>query len=179
MDKWLDQNVAVVIIDVPDYFTAHGYPWVSSFYRLSSDRVRESKHCIELAEKRFPGASVNWVGLSYGALDAAMISLEDTNLKKIISASGTWYEKPDIDSHHQGARLTWYDVGKSTKPVLIVMHEKEVRDYVALQMSKTESITVTNDVSEDDGHFFRQRQVEVITAMCDWLRDKPVPKIIP
>jgi hypothetical protein len=179
LDLWLDQNVAIAILDVPDYFNAHGYPWVSSFYRLSKDRVRESKQCIELVKQRFPEASVNWFGLSYGALDSAMISLEHTDLKKIISASGTWYERPDIDLHHQGARLTWYDVEKSTKPVLIVMHEKEVHNYVKTQMSKTESITVTNDVSEEDGHFFRQRQVEVITAMCNWLRDKPIPKIIP
>jgi hypothetical protein len=179
IEHWLDQNVAVAIFDVPDYFLAFGKGWVSSFYRLSPDRVREAHQMLALLETRFPDSTLCWFGVSYGALEAAAISLEETNLHKIASSSGTWYTKPDIDLYHQGARLDWYTVADSKTPVLIVMHEKEVREKAQEQMQLTESLLVTNDVSEDDGHFFRERQAEVVAAICNWFRDKPIPKIIP
>lgn len=180
IDKWLDQGVAIAIFDVPDYFVIpdSDISWVSSFYRLSEDRKQEAKQMLNIVSAQFPSAKLNWFGISYGALDAAMISLEDTQLHKIVSASGTWHRLPGVDEYHQGGRLDWYDVERSTKPVLIVMHEKEVFDYAREQMAKTQSLLVTNDVSTDDGHFFRERQPQVVQAICDWLRDKPIPKVI-
>lgn len=180
MEHWLNQGVAVAIFDVPDYFTIPDstISWVSSFYRLSDDRRREAKQMLDLLSEQFPDAKLNWFGLSYGALDAAMISTENTQLHKIVSASGTWHRIADVDEFHQGGRLDWYDVTKATKPVLIVMHEKEVFDHARDQMSKTDSILVTNDVNAADGHFFRQRQDLVVAAICDWYRDKPIPKEI-
>lgn len=177
---WLEQGVAVAIFDVPDYFTIYntGYSWVSSFYRLSKDRLREAKQMIDMLSEQFPDAKLNWFGISYGALEAAMISLEDTKLHKIASASGTWHTIPDCDEYQQGARLDWYDVEQAKKPVLIIMHEKEVLDHVRLQMTKTDSLLVTNDVSEADGHFFRGKQKEVVATICNWFRDKPIPKVI-
>jgi hypothetical protein len=178
MNHWLDQNVAVIIFDVPDYFKAYTHPWVSSFYRTCNDRLQESFQLIDLIEKKFPLATINWFGISYGAQDAANISLHQSKLHKIVSASATWHVLKDIDYYHQGARLDWYDVTKSTCPVLIIMHETEVFDKAREEMLKTESILVTNQVSAEAGHFFSQREVEAITAMCDWYRDRPTPKII-
>jgi hypothetical protein len=178
MHHWLDQNVAIVIFDVPDYFKAYTHPWVSSFYRTSDDRLRESFQLIDIVEQKFPNALINWFGISYGAQDAANISLHKTKLHKIISASATWHVLKDIDKFHQGARLDWYDVTKSTCPVLIVMHEKEVFRKAQEEMLKTDSILVINPVSADAGHFFSKREAEVVKAMCDWCRDKPIPKII-
>jgi len=180
IEHWLNQNVAIAIFDVPDYFiaTAQRLAWVNSFYRMSSDRTREAKQTIDLLSDQFPESKITWFGISYGALDAAMISLEDTKLYKIISASGTWHVIPDRDAYNQGGRLDWYDVASAKTPVLIVMHEKEVFDHARDQMTKTESLLVTNNVSVADGHFFRCRQNAVVTAMCDWYRDKPIPKII-
>lgn len=178
MHHWLDQNVAVIIFDVPDYFKAYEHPWVSSFYRASDDRLNESLQLIDLVEQKFPTATINWFGISYGAQDAANISLHKTKLHKIVSASATWHVLKDIDKYHQGARLDWYDVTKSTCPVLIVMHEKEVFKKAQEEMLKTQSILVTNSVSADAGHFFSKKEAEVITAMCDWYRDKPIPSLI-
>jgi hypothetical protein len=178
MNHWLDQNVAVVIFDVPDYFKAYTHPWVSSFYRTSDDRLRESFQLIDIVEQKFPKASINWFGISYGAQDAANISLHKTKLHKIISASATWHVLKDVDKFHQGARLDWYDVTKSTCPVLVIMHEKEVFQKAQQEMLKTDSILVTNSVSADAGHFFSKREAEAVKAMCDWCRDKPIPKII-
>lgn len=180
IDHWLEQGVAIAIFDVPDYFVVFntGYGWVSSFYRTSNDRRREAKQMLELLKEQFPESKLCWFGISYGALDAAMISLEETPLHKIVSASGTWHRLEDRDEYQQGGRLDWYDVSNSKTPVLIVMHEKEVFDHARTQMTKTESLLVTNDVSADDGHFFRGRQSRVVTALCDWYRDKPIPKVI-
>jgi hypothetical protein len=179
MHYWLDQNVAVAIFDVPDYFVAYGKGWVGSFYRESLDRRREALQVIDILSNKFPNATLNWFGISYGAIDVANISLIETKLHKIVSASGTWHVLDGVDKHHQGARLDNYDVTDSKTPMLIVMHEKEVWEKAQEQMSKTDSILVTNNVSAEDGHYFRKRQKEVITAICDWFRDKPIPKIIP
>jgi hypothetical protein len=179
IDYWLDQNVAVVILDMPDYFIANGHPWANSFYRQSKDRLRETKHIVERITSEYPQSKICWAGLSYGAQEAAFISLEHTTLHKIASISGTWHVIPDVDEFCQGTRLDWYNVTDSNVPVLIVMHKKEVWEKAHEQMQLTDSILVTNDVSEEDGHFFRGRQQEVIKAICDWFRDKPVPKIIP
>jgi hypothetical protein len=179
IDHWLDQNVAIAIFDFPTYFNANGIGWVSSFYRLTDDRRRESLLALDMLADIFPSATLNLFGISYGALDAANISQVDSPLCKIISSSGTWHVVPNLDSYHQGGRLNNYDVSMSKKPVLVVMHKKEVWEKAEEQMAKTDSILVTNDVSREDGHFFRGRQKEVITAMCDWLRDRPIPKIIP
>lgn len=176
---WLDNNVAVAILDVPDYFTANGIGWVSSFYRMSADRRRESLQAIDLLANKFPNAKLTWFGISYGVGDAVNISLVDSRLYKIAMASGCWHVLNNLDVFHQGQRLDGYDVTDSKTPVLIIQHEKEVWEKAQDQMSKTESLLVTNNVSEDDGHFFRKRQQEVVTAICDWFRDKPIPKIIP
>lgn len=179
IDHWLDQNVAIAIFDFPTYFIANHVGWVSSFYRLTDDRRRESLIALDLLANMFPTATLNWFGISYGALDAANISQVESPLRKIISSSATWHLVPGFDSYHQGGRLNDYDVSMSKKPVLVVMHEKEVQEHAQAQMNKTDSILVTNDVSKDDGHFFRGRQKEVVTAMCDWLRDRLIPPIIP
>ena len=179
IDHWLDQNVAIAILDFPTYFIANGLGWVSSFYRLTDDRRRESLLALDILADMFPSATLNWFGISYGALDAANISQVESPLRKIISSSSNWHRVPHLDSYHQGGRLDNYDVSTSKKPVLIVMHEKEVFEKAQERMQKTDSILVANDISKEDGHFFRDRQKEVVTAMCDWLRDKPIPKIIP
>lgn len=179
IDHWINQDVAIVIFDMPDYFIANGHPWANSYYRQSIDRHRETKQITNLIVEAYPTSKVCWAGLSYGAQEAAFISLEITGLHKIASISGTWHVLPDVDAHCQGTRLDWYNVTDSKTPVLIVMHEKEVGIKAKEQMQLTDSILVTNDVSEEDGHFFRGRQPEVIKAMCDWFRDKPIPKIIP
>jgi hypothetical protein len=179
VEKWLANDVAFVVFDAPDYFVANGHPFISSFYRRSPDRVRESKQLIDVLSAKFPNSKIVWAGLSYGAQEAAAISLEDTQLHKVANLSATWHVLADTDEFHQGARLDWYNVTDSKIPVLVVMHEKEVWDKAREQMQLTDSILVTNDVSADDGHFFRERQAEVIKAICDWFRDKPVPKIIP
>jgi hypothetical protein len=176
MRHWLDNNVAVAIFDMPDYFKQ--YMFVPSFYRITDDRLRESKQVIDLISNKFPNAKLAWHGLSFGAADAAKISLEHTKLSKVILSSATWHLLDDHDSYHQGVRLNWYNVEDAKVPVLIVQHQTEKYDYVTEQMDKTESITVKNDVPQDDGHFFRQRQQQVVTEICNWLRDKPIPKVI-
>lgn len=178
INHWLDQNIAIIIFDVPDYFMAFNTPWVSSFYRTSDDRLRESLQLIDLVEKKFPNTPINWFGISYGAQDAANISLHQTKLNKIASASGTWHVIKDVDKFQQGARLDWYNVSRSTCPVLIIMHEKEVFQKAQEEMLKTTSILVTNQVSAEAGHFFSKKEVEVVKAICDWYRGKPIPKII-
>lgn len=179
LGHWLDNNVAMVIFDIPDYFIANGHPWANSFYRRSKDRLREAKQLINIIHEKFPNSKITWAGLSFGAQEAALVSLEDTPLHKIANISATWHVVPDVDEHYQGARLNWYNVEDSKTPVLIVMHETEVFEKATLEMSKTDSILVANDVSPEDGHFFRGRQTETIEAICNWFRDKPYPKIIP
>lgn len=178
IDKWLDQGVAVVIFDVPDYFMAYENPWVTSFYRTSEDRLAESFQLIDLVEAKFPNASINWFGISYGAQDAANISLHPSKVRKIVSASATWHVLNNVDKFQQGARLDWYDVNQSKCPVLIVMHEKEVFQKAQEEMLKTDSILVANFVSANEGHFFAKKEKEVVQAICDWYRGKPIPKII-
>ena len=180
MELWLDQGVAVAIFDVPDYFVIPLYniSWVSSFYRLTNDRGNEAIQLLDMLVAQFPSAKINWFGISYGALDAAMIGDRDSPLYKIVSASATWNRNTEFDEYHQGARLNHYDVTTSKKPVLIIMHEKEVCSHARDQMTKTDSLLVTNDVSAEDGHFFRGRQSQVVQAICDWFRDKPIPKVI-
>ena len=179
MNHWLDNGIAVVIFDVPDYFVVHGQPWVNSFYRKSKDRLREARQLIDIVADRFRSSRVCWAGLSYGAQEAAMVSLEPSRLHKVASISGTWHVIPDVDEFYQGVRLDWYSVEQSCCPVLIVMHEKETFEKAQHEMTLTDSILVTNDVSAEDGHFFRERQAEVVRAICDWFRDKNYPPIIP
>jgi len=179
INDWLDNNVAVAIFDMPSYFFANGHPWASSFYRTSPDRLREARQTIDLMSQRYPAARIVWAGMSYGCQEAAMISLEDTQLYKIASISGTWHVLPNYDAYQQGTRLDWYSVEQARTPILIAMHEKEVFEKAREEMQKTDSILVTNDVSADDGHFFKHREKEVVTAICDWFRDQPIPKIIP
>jgi hypothetical protein len=178
IDKWLDQGVAVVIFDVPSYFMAYENPWVTSFYRASEDRLTESFQLIDIVEQKFSNASINWFGISYGAQDAANISLHPSKLRKIVSASATWHVINGVDKFQQGARLDWYNVADSKCPVLIVMHEKEVFRKAQEEMLKTDSILVANFVPASEGHFFAKKETEVVQAICDWYRDKPIPKII-
>lgn len=180
IDEWLKQNVAMVIFDMPDYLVANGHPWANSFYRQTPDRIRESKQLIDIIANKYPNSKIVWAGISYGAQEAALVSLEETALHKIANISGTWHTIPDMDQFHQGVRLDWYNVTDSTKPVLVVMHEKETFEKASIEMTKTDSILVTNDdVTMDEGHFFLRRETEVVEAICNWFRDKTHPKIIP
>ena len=179
IDEWLSQNVAMVIFDMPDYLVANGHPWANSFYRKTEDRIRESKQLVDVIAEKYPNSKIVWAGISYGAQEAALISLEKTCLHKIANISGTWHTIPDMDQFHQGVRLDWYDVTQSTVPVLVVMHEKEAFEKAKLEMSKTDSILVTNpEVTMDEGHFFVNRETEVVSAICSWFRDNPALKII-
>lgn len=176
MHHWLDNNVAIAIFDMPDYFKHSMF--VPSFYRITSDRLREAKRVVEIVANKFPNSKLAWHGLSFGAIEAAKISLEDTQISKVILSSATWHTLDDHDTYHQGVRLNWYNVEDAKVPVLIVQHQTEKFEYATEQMTKTDSITVNNDVPQDDGHFFRGRQLQVVNAMCDWLRDNTIPKEI-
>ena len=176
MQYWLDNNVAIAIFDMPDYFKHSMF--VPSFYRITDDRMRESRQVVDLLESKFPNAKLAWHGLSFGAAEAAKISLQQTKISKVILSSATWHLLDDHDTYHQGVRLNWYNVESATIPVLIVQHETEKFEYVAEQMTKTDSITVKNDVPQEDGHFFRQRQSQVVNSICNWLRGNPIPKVI-
>jgi hypothetical protein len=176
MHHWLDNNVAIAIFDMPDYFRHNMF--VPSFYRLTPDRMRESKQVVELIASKFPNSKLAWHGLSFGAIEAAKISLEDTRISKVILSSATWHTLHDHDAYHQGVRLNWYNVADATVPVLIVQHQTEKFEYVTEQMTKTDSITVKNDVPQDDGHFFRGRQMQVVNAMCNWLRNTTIQREI-
>lgn len=171
MPAWLDQNVAIAIIDVPSYFGFVGL--VPSLYRVTDDRKREIKQAVDVLSSRFPESKIVWHGLSYGAAEASVLSTEDTKLHKIAVSSAPWEFLEDHDTYHQGVRLNNYDVSTSKIPFLIAIHEKEIGNKATEQMQKTESVIVKNDVSLEDAHFFRGKQVEAITAMCNWFRDKP------
>jgi len=176
MPTWLDQGVAIAIIDVPSYFGMVGL--VPSLYRLTSDRKREIMQSIDVLGERFPDAKIVWHGLSYGTAEASILSMEDTKLHKIAMSSAPWEWLDGHDLYHQGVRLNNYDSSMSKVPLLIAIHEKEIGNKALEEMQKTEHIIIKNDVSLEDAHFFRGRQVEAITAMCDWFRDKPIPKTI-
>ena len=177
MRYWLGQGVAMVIFDMPDYFKASMH--VTSFYRTSNDRLRESIEVVKRVKDRFPDSKIVWHGLSYGTNEAAKISQVDCGLDSVILSSAPWHVAADFDEYHQGARLDWYDVSTSKVPVLIVQHQLEKFEKAIEEMNKTDSITVTNTVTQDDGHFFRRRQSTVVKHICDWARGHPIPKEIP
>lgn len=177
MRYWLGQGVAIVIFDMPDYFKNSMH--VTSFYRTSNDRLRESIEVVKRVKDKFPNAKIVWHGLSYGTNEASRISQVDCGLDGVILSSAPWHLVANYDQYHQGARLDWYDVSTSKVPVLIVQHILEKFEKATEEMSKTDSITVTNNVSQDDGHFFRKRQSTVVKHICDWARGHPIPKEIP
>lgn len=174
---WVERNIAVVIMDMPDFYKHSMF--VPSLYRYSNGRKRECLDAIDLVSKKFPSAKLTWAGFSFGCSEASTVSLEDTKLDKIVVCSGTWHLLDGFDEWHQGARLHWYDVEHSKKPVLIVQHTQEKFEKATEQMTKTDSITVSNsEVSKDDGHFFKNKERSVAHAIIDWIQDKPYPKEI-
>lgn len=177
LGHWLEQKVAIVIVDMPDYYQHSMF--VPSLYRFSNDRKREITQVVDVVKTRFPSSNLAWAGFSFGCAEATTISLEETQLDKVVLCSGTWHTLEGFDEWHQGARLDWYNVTDCKKPVLIVQHEKEKFEKATEQMSLTDSITVANmDVSKDDGHFFKDREKEVATSIVSWLRNKEFPKEI-
>jgi hypothetical protein len=177
MQHWLNQNVAVIIFDMPDYFKANMS--TPSFYRISNDRMRESLALVDLVNTRFPESKIAWHGLSYGCHEAARMSQVDSLVEKTVLSSAPWHVLDDVDQFHQGLRMDWFNTDTVIKPMLVVQHITEKHERAAQEMSKFDSVTVTNNVTEHDGHFFRKRQAAVVKLICDWLRSHPIPKEIP
>lgn len=174
---WLERNVAIVIMDMPDFYKHSMF--VPSLYRYSNGRKQECLDAIDLVAKKFPNSHLTWVGFSFGCSEASTVSIEDTKLDKVVLCSGTWHLLDGFDEWHQGARLHWYDTGLSKKPVLVVQHLLEKFEKATEQMLKTDSITVANmDVSKDDGHFFKHKERIVAHAIIDWILDNTYPKEI-
>ena len=177
MGKWLDNNIAVAILDVPSYFRVNSS--LPSSYRMTDDRMRECLHAIDCVANRFPDAKIAWNGMSYGSVEAARVSMVETRVDKIVLTSAPFHLLDGWDEYHQGVRLDWYDVHQAKSPVLIVQHKTEKHEKATEEMSKTDSITVCNSSTDVDGHYFRRRQIKVIAAVCDWIRGNDYPREIP
>jgi len=176
MGKWLDNNIAVAILDVPTYFRVNSS--LPSSYRMTDDRMRECLQAIDYVATRFPNARIAWNGMSYGSVEAARVSMVSTRVEKVILTSAPFHRLEGWDEYHQGTRLDWYDVAQAKAPVLIVQHKTEVHEKAAEEMSKTDSITVSNSSTPNDGHYFKRRQVRVVAAVCNWIRGIDYPKEI-
>jgi hypothetical protein len=176
MPQWLNQNVAIVIFDMPDYFKANMS--TPSFYRVSKDRMRETHDLVSLVKEKFPDSKVAWHGLSYGCNEAAKVSQVEGLVDKVVLSSAPWHVLDDVDEYHQGARLNWYLIEDAKVPVLIVQHVLEKFEKASAEMGKTDSITVHNSVTQHDGHFFRRRQAIVVKHICDWIRGIQIPSDI-
>jgi hypothetical protein len=177
MDKWLSNNVAIAILDVPTYFRINSS--LPSSYRNTPDRLRECLQAIDCVAARFPHAKIAWHGMSYGCIEASRISLLETKVEKVVLTSGPFHILEGWDEYHQGARLDKYDVSQAKVPVLIAHHKTEVFDKAKEEMAKTDSILVTNSSTSSDGHYFRRRQIRVVAAICDWIRGNDFPREIP
>jgi len=177
MGKWLDSNIAVAILDVPTYFRVNSS--LPSSYRMTNDRMRECLQAIDCVAARFPESKIVWNGMSYGSIEASRVSMLETKLEKVILTSAPFHVLEGWDDYHQGVRLNWYDVTQAKVPVLIVQHETEKHEKAAEEMSKTDSITVTNSSTAADGHYFKRRQLRVIEAVCNWIRGNDFPREIP
>ena len=176
MGKWLANNIAVAILDVPSYFRVNSS--LPSSYRITDDRMRECLQAIKCTAEKFPESKIVWNGMSYGSIEASKISLASTQVEKVILTSAPFHRLDGWDDYHQGQRLDWYDVSQATVPVLIVQHKTEKHEKAELEMSKTDSITVSNSSTPSDGHYFKRRQIRVVDAVCNWIRDQDFPREI-
>jgi hypothetical protein len=186
---FVDQGFLVAIADVP----SDRRMGMSDHFRMGDEHALDIKKVIDFLTQKWPGP-VYLVGTSRGTLSVAYLgaALKDDRISGLVLTSSIGASQ----GRQMPLNISHADLDKITLPVLFVHHREDgcwastMADALKNQRhlfkaAKTDFIEVlggdpprSNPCEPLSPHGFLGKEREVVAAIADWIRGKPVPKQI-